>query len=328
VVAQVDVAYARLTRSRTLVRLVSYALFEGRPPTTRGRAVNSVVAAQLRLARTHWRPREVRQPIFLVGIGRSGTTLLGRVLSAHRQVGFLNEPRAMWDAILPEHDVSDFSGTQGRYLLTADDATPEVKNAADRVFSWYATATRSARVVDKYPELLYRTDFVRALFPSALIVGIVREPVSTVTSIGMWSEIHGRPGVDWWGVDNAKWKRMCAELVPQHPDVMERLSPEPSDRERAIVEWLVAMRAVVQQRTTGALDLVVRYEDLTNTPEDTVRLILHGLNLPWDERVVQYARAVVRPSALVLTEGSLAQFGPWADLVRATAIDLGYEVVS
>ena len=38
---------------------------------------------------------------------------------------------------------------------------------AAQMFGAYLTTTRSERLVDKYPELIFRVDFVRALFPDA-----------------------------------------------------------------------------------------------------------------------------------------------------------------
>lgn len=326
-VAQIDRDYVRVTRSRAFVRLASYGLFEGRPPTTRGRFLNRLVFAQLKAASSHWAAHAVRQPVFVVGIGRSGTTLLGRLLSTHRQVGFLNEPRAMWQLILPEHDVSGFYGDTGRYLLTADDASDEVCETARSLYSWYAASTRSSRVVDKYPELIYRIPFVRQLFSDALFVAIVRAPGATVRSIGTWSEQHGTGGADWWGVRNVKWSNMQKELVPRHPDIESLLQMriQATDEDRATVEWVLGMREVAQARDAGLLASFVRYEDLVAQPDQVLRRVLSELDLPLDQRVLTYAKGVITPTPTSLTRESLTQFGVWAEPVAETARALGYQ---
>ena len=48
-VAQLDRLYATLRPQRVPPRLISYALFEGRPLTTRGRWINPLVLAHLEL---------------------------------------------------------------------------------------------------------------------------------------------------------------------------------------------------------------------------------------------------------------------------------------
>ena len=42
---------------------------------------------------------------FIAGCGRSGTTLLGRLMSLGENVTYLNEPRQFWAAINPRTDV-------------------------------------------------------------------------------------------------------------------------------------------------------------------------------------------------------------------------------
>ena len=128
VVAQLDVATARARPGRVLPRLISYAVFEGRPATTRGRWINPLVRANLRVGEAAgWGP-PVRQPIFVLGIGRSGTTLLGSLLGVHSHVGFLNEPKAMWHRIVDDEDLIGSYGPEPvRLRLDAADARPPVR---------------------------------------------------------------------------------------------------------------------------------------------------------------------------------------------------------
>jgi hypothetical protein len=44
-------------------------------------------------------------PVFLIGCGRSGTTVVAKVLSAHPEIAFLNEPRTLWMQVFPHFDV-------------------------------------------------------------------------------------------------------------------------------------------------------------------------------------------------------------------------------
>ena len=98
-VAQIDSVYWKTNLNRVPVRLLSYALFEGRPVTTRGQWINPLVFGHFKIVK--WMPQlqRVKSPIYIIGTGRSGTTILGVILSIHRQVGFLNEPKALWHAI-------------------------------------------------------------------------------------------------------------------------------------------------------------------------------------------------------------------------------------
>ena len=99
--AQIDRRYVRASPFKACGRLVSWSLFEGRPLTTRGRWINPLVFALYGIQRRLPQLHRVERPIFIVGTGRSGTTVLGTVLSLHRELGFLNEPKALWHAVLP-----------------------------------------------------------------------------------------------------------------------------------------------------------------------------------------------------------------------------------
>src|SRR5690606_25380685 len=106
----------------------------------------------------------------------------------------------------PEDDlIGSYSRCEARYRLDFSDASPERKTAAARIYGAYLTVSRCRRVVDKYPELVFRVPYVRALFPDAKFIFLMRDGWDTCNSVGSWSK---RLGVDfrgevhdWWGVD-------------------------------------------------------------------------------------------------------------------------------
>ena len=153
-IAQIDPLYIKTRPMKVLKRLISYAFFEGRPVTTKGRWINPLVFSLLKMfAANNNRYESVEKPIFILGTGRSGTTILGIVLSMHREIGYLNEPKAMWHLIHPHEDIiGNYSQVpDARYRLTAEDATNGMRQRASQMFGAYLTATRSKRLVDKYP---------------------------------------------------------------------------------------------------------------------------------------------------------------------------------
>ena len=44
-------------------------------------------------------------PVFIIGCGRSGTTILGDTLSRHPKIKYLNERRDLWHKSYPEFDI-------------------------------------------------------------------------------------------------------------------------------------------------------------------------------------------------------------------------------
>jgi len=93
-VAQLDKEYVELSKERALKRFLSYLFFEGRPHTTKGQWFNPVVFALLRLLAKLPGDKSLNKPVFITGLGRSGTTVLGLIMSVHKDLGYLNEPKA------------------------------------------------------------------------------------------------------------------------------------------------------------------------------------------------------------------------------------------
>ena len=300
--AELDSEFIKIAPGRAVSRLIGYSLFEGRGVLAKGRWWNPVVFANLRFAARRPR-RTVERPVFVVGMGRSGTTLLGQVIAAHPWVGFLNEPKAMWHCIRDDEDISGSYaplGT-GRLYLDADDADPDAVQRARAVFSWYQRISMSRRVVDKYPELIFRIGFVRAIFPDARFLIAVRSPERVLPSVAAWSGAHQRGDANWWGARDEKWEILWREAVEGregNSDIRAlSLRGETDDRVRAAVEWLVTAREGLELARRDPLAMVVRHEDLVLSPRPTVARILEFCGLPGSPRTERYAEAIVRPGS-------------------------------
>jgi hypothetical protein len=298
-VAQLDSRFVRIAPGRALSRLIGYGLFEGRPATTAGRWWNPAVFANLRqAAKRAGAPAD--RPIFIVGMGRSGTTLLGRILAAHPDVGFLNEPKAMWHVVRPDEDIiGSYSQRVGRLHLYATDADPEAVERCHALFAWYLRVSGSRRVVDKYPELVFRSEFVRAIFPDARFLVAVRSPWSTLKSVSGWSATHGSGKEDWWGIEDRKWRVLWEQAVLQggNRDLAALdLGGEGDHYVRAAIEWIVTMRESAQLAERDPLAHLVPYEELSRRPGEAVAGILAFCGLKPSPRTEAYAEEIVSAS--------------------------------
>ena len=304
-IAQINPNYIKTRPMKVLTRFISYAFFEGRPATTKGRWINPLVFSLLRtVSTTKNRYRPVEKPIFILGTGRSGTTILGIVLSMHREIGYLNEPKAIWHVIHPHEDIiGNYSQADAKYRLTAEDATDEMQQRAARMFGAYLTTTRSKRLVDKYPELIFRVDFVRTLFPDARFIFLVRNGWDTCHSIAAWSkrlgvQVNGEKH-DWWGVDDRKWKLIVEQLVKTDPvfaEIADEVKHFERHLDRATVEWILTMQEGLRflQALPDCIHLV-RFEDLTTEPDETLAALCNFCELPTDNTFLEYARRTLHP---------------------------------
>ncbi len=302
-IAQLDTLYIRSRPWKLWCRLISYGLFEGRPLTTRGQWVNPLVFAHFAFEKRLPALRKVREPVFILGTGRSGTTVLGMVLSMHREVGFLNEPKALWHSIYPEEDlIGSYARGDARYRLGAEDATPTLIRDAHRLFGTYLAATLSRRVVDKYPELIFRVPFVRAIFPDAKFIFLMRNGWDTCRSIQGWSgrlgKSAGRDVHDWWGVNRRKWELLVDQIIPCHPDLapyQKELSAFTNQVDMAAIEWIVTMREGLALISNDSGVIGVRFEDLSQRPYAVLRTLNNFLNLSEDKVFFNYGQSILHP---------------------------------
>lgn len=298
-IAQLDREMVRSAPGRSAARLVSYLFFEGRPLTTRGRWWNPVTFANLHLA-ARFGCRPPQSPIFIIGMGRSGTTLLGRLLAIHPEVGFMNEPKALWHVVVPDEDVigSYAMPESGRMCLTAADASSAAKRRAQAIFGWFQTLSRSARAVDKYPELIFRRDFVREIFPDAKFLIATRSPAKTLSSVESWSRLHGDGTSNWWGLRDQKWRILWDQIVEARSvnDDLRQLELRSTEDHltRAAVEWTVTMREAIEAAVEEDAR-VVSYDDLTASPSEEIASIVEFCELGASSLAAKYAAKTVRP---------------------------------
>ena len=269
----------------------------------RGRWLNPVVFALHAVAKRLPLDKTIDRPIFVLGSGRSGTTILGTVLSFHRDVAFLNEPKALWHSVCPYEDlIGNFTTRRAQYRLSETDATSAVKQDIRRLYGVHLALSSATRVVDKYPELTFRTAFLRALFPDARFLILVRNGWDTAASIAAWSTAHARTDgastVDWWGVNDRKWRVLVDEIISSDPafaDMLQQIRRLDRQTDMAVVEWTVAMREAMSilSESPGQARLV-RFEELVRHPE-LLRELLNFCELPPDMGVLDYGRAVLHP---------------------------------
>lgn len=299
--AQVDRAYLRASPAKALGRVLAATLLEGRPLTARARFLNPLVravhAAAPRLAATSL----PRAPLYVIGTGRSGTTWLAKVLSLHPDVALLNEPKALWHAAIPGEDlVGSYTRAPARLALGPEDASPAARARLTASYALFLRLARARTLLDKYPELVFRVPCVRALFPGARFLWLVRRGADTCASVASWSRGHAvqqaRERHDWWGADGRKYALLVAQGAAREPDLaphLEALASEKDDAARAALEWTLAMRAgLAAERAFPGELLRLDYEALCAAPGQVLARVLAFADLAPCARLVRYAEEV------------------------------------
>lgn len=217
-----------------------------------------------------------KPPFFVVGSGRSGTTLLQALIDAHPNLSIPPESH-LYDRIAPVFDTyGDLSIQSNRLRFIADlladayirqwrlDATPDEIEARvirgdrvgviDALFSLFAQRQGASRWGDKTPDHIRCLDAIRADFPDAKLIHLVRD-----------------------GRDRAEARRRMI-WGPSTPFGMAR-------------EWrdevMLWKRFCDEHGSDGTL--VVRYEDLVHAPRETMERVFEFLDEPYVDTVVNYA---------------------------------------
>ncbi len=194
-----------------------------------------------------------QSPLFIVGMPRSGTTLMAQMLSNHRAIGSAGELPTMLDSIsrLPE-----LVRTGVPYPLAAKDITP---NVAARLTDDYEkrlrrdSGTEVARVIDKHPLNFRHLGFIAMLFPRARIIHCMRDPLDT-------------------GLSNY-FQRFT--LAYDYSFALWNISHFYGEYLRIMEHW---------RRVLSSPLIEVSYEDMILKTEQTARATLDALGLEWDER--------------------------------------------
>lgn len=211
-------------------------------------------------------------PIFVVGMPRTGTTLVDRILSSHRDVEAAGELQAMPIA------VKQLAGTPSRRVIDAETVVasaaidPETLGAAYLERAAHHVARAKRRFTDKLPaNFLYIGHIARAL-PDARIVCLRRNPMDTV-----WSN----------------YKNLFASQSAYYAysyDLMD------TARYYARFDRLMAL----WQRFWPERVLQLSYEALVADQEGQTRLLLDHCGLDWDQACLSFhenTAAVATPSA-------------------------------
>ena len=331
-IAQLNKEYIFTKPSKVVSRLLSYFLYEGRPATTRGQWFNPITFRNLKNAAVTKLVPESESPVFITGTGRSGSTILGLVLSMHPEIGFLNEPKALWFTANSKDDlIGSYSKDTASYYMNALDATPKIASTVKSIYSSFLQRSNSKRIVDKFPEMIFRIEYLNKIFSNPKYIFLFRNPWSTIASTATWSDSHAvaTKNEDWWGVNNRKWELLVEQVVTLDPHLSaykDTIKLFTSQTDKAAVEWIVTMNTGLKMLNLYPDKIIpVRFEDLSENPEKKLRTICDFIDLKPTEIFINFSKKIIRPhpqQAPVIIHPLLAH------AVADLCLKLGFEVQS
>lgn len=226
-------------------------------------------------------------PVFLVGCGRSGTTILGECLARHEDIEYLHEPRELWRMCVPETDVWSRSANQrgGRVRLGPEHASDQQAELCRRVFGYYLGRSQRRLLLEKLPINCFRLGMLHRIFPQARYLYLVRDGREVARSIQTRAD---NPWNGWYGAGDYKWLQL-EELARSHglADVLPQCQ---NNYQRGLMEWRLSMEeaCAFQPQIGGERWLQISYNELIESPSSTLGAIQDFLQLPGSPRVADF----------------------------------------
>ncbi len=204
---------------------------------------------------------EGKRAILIVGMPRSGTTLVEQIIAAHPAVASGGELAALNTAI---------SGIPGRKSGEIHPPLNRVRGASLRrarrayLDALDAVSTTADRVTDKMPNNFVHLGLVPAILPGAAVVHCRRDVRDTALSCYFRNFVTG----------NA----FAGDLVSIARYIKAYL--------RLMRHW----RAVLPEACPGMPFVEVDYEAVSADPEPNSKKVVEGMRLPWDPACLAFGR--------------------------------------
>ncbi|HMR67786.1 MAG TPA: sulfotransferase, partial [Anaerolineae bacterium] len=130
---------------------------------------------------------QLKPPIIILGNTRSGTTIVQKVMATHPEIVQWYEPRTLWLYADPGRSHDEFDES---------DATDSVKQYTRKQFLNFQKRHGNQVVFEKTPANILKIPYVRAIFPEATYLFIVRNPFSFISSVELkWQRTLTTTGI-------------------------------------------------------------------------------------------------------------------------------------
>ena len=199
------------------------------------------------------------EPIFIVGLPRSGTTLLDRIITNHDEVLAAGELKQFNQCMLKGFQQLKLNPQLSRTQMVTASRQLDFDQLGQAYLQTSRTKTgNSPRFTDKFPQNSYYVGMILKALPNAKIIIMQRQPIAVCYAV--YKQLFGN------------------DSYPYSYD-LEEMAAYYNQHNQLLHHW---------QKIGGDSVKTVYYEDLVNDLENQAKDILSFLNLDWQAQCLDF----------------------------------------
>lgn len=201
-------------------------------------------------------------PIYVLGMPRSGTTLVEQILAGHSKICGAGELGVIPSRIQGLNRWERHTGSGRRYPDCIDDYTPYViEGIATGILDELQEYDEQAlHIIDKLPHNFEHIGFIKFLFPNAKIISVRRDPRDIALS-NYFTDYQAKHGGMGFAYD------------------LEWIGEQLADHNMMMRHWQTLFPNEI---------LEINYEDVVNDTESIARKMLNYIGVNWEAQVLKF----------------------------------------
>jgi hypothetical protein len=245
--------------------------------------------------------------VFVAGLHRSGTTLIGRLLAAHPEIsGFsgTGKPADEGQHLQSVYPCDYEYGSPGRFgfapeMHLTESSTLVSEESARRLFAEWSPHWDLSRplLLEKSPPNLIKTRFLQELFPNSAFVVVIRHPIPVSIPTAKWRGTRRYDRLlDHWLRCHALFEADREQLGRVHVLTYEQLVADPAGVLEEIFQFLDVKPIPPSEpvETEANEKYFRRWNELKRDPR--MRAYLDLVSLRYEHRVRPYGYSLLRPA--------------------------------
>lgn len=241
--------------------------------------------------------KRIYKPIFIVGCGRSGTTIFYEIMAGHKDLAWISKHSNQYYSIFPyvaglcilyrSEIVKKLLGRrfpkprEGHLLwdwchpvgdspndppLDESDVTPKIFYRVQKMVVDHIRYSGKKRFVNKNTRNSRRIRYLNAIFPDAKFIHIIREGRAVVASLN-------------------KFREKLTPWITKENDNIQFVDNDNRNVEIAALLWMAEVDKVLtdKQKIFPSQYYELKYEDLVRSPVEIMREVCRYCELSWSD---------------------------------------------